>query len=252
MKQQNFYMFGISPIILQDNLKQYLAQLDIKTSDFIIDQTSDFGELKLIIHYHQSQIPVYSQLFKLLYDSFKPYIFSEEFYLPEYLIEVLRNHSKTLSIAESCTGGMISSQITKISGASSVFDTGIVTYSNASKMKFLGVDENCLIKNGAVSRQTAKAMVSGLLHSTHSDLGMAVTGIAGPTGGTPEKPNGTVYIGWGSQKNIQTQHFIIPLSRLEFQKKVTSTAINQLIRFILKEEAVVNYYFDHRSNNFNL
>jgi len=245
-------MFGISPIILRESLEKHLAQLEIKTSDVIIDQSSDFGELRLIIKYHQNQIPIYSQLFKLLHESFNSFIYSEKSYLPECLIEYLKKHNKILSIAESCTGGMISSQITKIPGASSVFDTGIVTYSNASKMKFLGVDEPCLLKYGAVSEQTAEAMVSGLLHATHSDLGIAVTGIAGPTGGTPEKPNGTVYIGWGSQKNIQTQHFIIPLPRLEFQKKVTSTAMNQLIRFILKEDEVVNYYFDQQSTNFNL
>jgi len=245
-------MFGISPVALQSRLEPFLAQLEIKTSDITIDQSSDFGELKLIIKYHLNQNQPFLKLLKFINDSFRSYIYSETFYLSECLIDCLKNHHQTVSVAESCTGGLISSQITKISGASSVFDTGFVTYSNRSKMKFLGVDESIILKNGAVSKQTAEAMVSGLLHATQSDFGMAVTGIAGPTGGTTEKPNGTVYIGWGSQNNIQTQHFLIPLPRLEFQNKVTSIAIHQLIRFILKEDAAVNYYFDNRSNNFSL
>ena len=104
------------------------------------------------------------------------------------------NHLK-LSTAESCTGGLIGGAITMVSGASEVFEEGYITYANSAKEKLLGVTPQTLKEYGAVSTQTAYEMAKGVSKASGSDLGISVTGIAGPGGGTPEKPVGLVYIG---------------------------------------------------------
>ena len=100
-----------------------------------------------------------------------------------------------ISLAESCTGGLLSSLITELPGCSSFFETSLVTYSNKSKMDFLGVKKNTISQYGAVSHQTAKAMVIGLISKTKTDIAVSITGVAGPDGGTKKNPVGTVYFG---------------------------------------------------------
>ena len=111
------------------------------------------------------------------------------------LFEYLKQNKLTISTAESCTGGMIASAITNVSGASTFFGTGVVTYSNEAKMKLIGVKKTTLERFGAVSEETASEMAKGVLKLGDADVSVAVTGIAGPTGGTDEKPVGLVYIG---------------------------------------------------------
>lgn len=114
--------------------------------------------------------------------------------LEEVVFRLLAEKGWTLSTAESCTGGMLASRLISIPGASRVFDRGFVTYSNAAKVEELGVSQKTLDMWGAVSRQTAEEMVKGLVERTKTTAGLAVTGIAGPDGGTPEKPVGLVYV----------------------------------------------------------
>ena len=113
----------------------------------------------------------------------------------ENFINLLKKYNLTVSTAESCTGGLVASAITEISGSSAFFGMGVVTYANEAKMKLLGVKSDTLTAYGAVSEQTAKEMAEGILSLSDSDVSISVTGIAGPTGGTPEKPVGLVYIG---------------------------------------------------------
>lgn len=114
--------------------------------------------------------------------------------LAESLGRALKQCGWQLALAESCTGGGISAAITDVSGSSAWFDRGFVTYSNYAKVELLGVKPETLQQVGAVSREAALEMVVGVLEHSHADLALAVTGIAGPEGGTPEKPVGTVYI----------------------------------------------------------
>lgn len=109
------------------------------------------------------------------------------------LVELLNRAGKTIATCESCTGGLISKLITNVSGASSVFGYGVCTYANEAKMKLLGVKEETLSKHGAVSEKTAIEMAKGMLELSGADIAISTTGIAGPTGGTPEKPVGLVY-----------------------------------------------------------
>ncbi|MCQ2514754.1 MAG: CinA family protein [Ruminococcus sp.] len=115
--------------------------------------------------------------------------------MEEKVVNLLIEKNLKLATAESCTGGLISERITRVSGASRVFDCGICSYANEIKTKLLGVSEETLNTVGAVSEETAMQMAYGVRRLAGADIGVSTTGIAGPTGGTPEKPVGTVYVG---------------------------------------------------------
>ncbi|GAB1232493.1 nicotinamide-nucleotide amidase [Ferrigenium sp. UT4] len=109
----------------------------------------------------------------------------------------LKAHGLLLATAESCTGGGVAQAITAIAGSSAWFERGFITYSNLSKQQMLGVAEATLIAHGAVSEAVVRAMVAGALEQSGAQVGLAVSGIAGPDGGTPDKPVGTVWFAWG-------------------------------------------------------
>jgi nicotinamide-nucleotide amidase len=121
---------------------------------------------------------------------------NELFELAQQLGWLLKSKEKKIVTAESCTGGWIAQIITEVSGSSTWFDRGFVTYSNTAKMQMLGVKPETLDKYGAVSAQTATEMVNGALAYSDADCAIAVTGIAGPDGGTAQKPVGTVFVAW--------------------------------------------------------
>ena len=122
----------------------------------------------------------------------------------------MQQRALMLAAAESCTGGWIAKTLTDLSGSSAWFEAGVVSYSNKTKMSLLGVRAETLERSGAVSEQTALEMASGALARLGADVAVAVTGIAGPSGGTPEKPVGTVWIGWqrrGDAAHARLFHF---------------------------------------------
>jgi nicotinamide-nucleotide amidase len=130
--------------------------------------------------------------------------------LADQLGQQLSKRGQMLALAESCTGGWIAQSVTEIAGSSVWFDRGFVTYSNAAKIAMLGVRESTLQQYGAVSSQTASEMVAGALKFSDADMALAVTGIAGPGGGTAEKPVGLVFIAWqtrGQPCRCLKQHF---------------------------------------------
>ena len=119
--------------------------------------------------------------------------------LADRLGRELLNRGEWLATAESCTGGWVAQSVTAIAGSSAWFDRGFVTYSNAAKVEMLGVPETTLERHGAVSEATARAMAQGALAHSRADWTVAITGIAGPTGGTPEKPVGMVCFAWAQR-----------------------------------------------------
>ena len=119
------------------------------------------------------------------------------------IINIFKNKKITLSVAESCTGGMLAEKITSVSGASKVFNFGIVTYSNQSKIKYLKIPSKIIRKHGSVSQECCHLMVTNLAKISKSKINIAITGIAGPKGGTKQKPVGLVYI--GIKKNKKTK-----------------------------------------------
>ncbi|MFZ2161217.1 MAG: nicotinamide-nucleotide amidohydrolase family protein [Sideroxyarcus sp.] len=123
--------------------------------------------------------------------------------LAQQVGEALKAHGMTLVTAESCTGGGVAQAITMISGSSEWFDRGFVTYSNTAKEEMLGVAPDTLEQHGAVSEQTVREMADGALQYSRAQVALSVSGIAGPTGGTPEKPVGTVWFAWATGDNVQ-------------------------------------------------
>lgn len=119
--------------------------------------------------------------------------------LAERVLQVARQEGLKIATAESCTGGMIAAALTDIAGSSDVFDRGFVTYSNEAKRQMLGVDPETLDAHGAVSSQTASEMVAGALANSSADIAVAVTGVAGPGGGSAEKPVGLVWFGYAKR-----------------------------------------------------
>jgi nicotinamide-nucleotide amidase len=129
--------------------------------------------------------------------------------LPGLLADLLLKRQWLLATAESCTGGMIAAACTDLAGSSAWFERGFVTYSNAAKMELLGVDAALIAQHGAVSEPVARAMVQGAIAHSHAQVAVAVTGVAGPSGGSPDKPVGTVWLGWAMPDQIVTErcHF---------------------------------------------
>lgn len=140
----------------------------------------------------------------------------------------------TIGIAESCTGGFIAKVITDIPGISKYFKCSVVSYSNESKIKILNVKKKTLKRYGAVSKETALEMVKGIAHLTGADICVSITGIAGPTGGTKDKPVGTVYISIKERNRIKTSHFIFSGNRNSIRKK-TVKKTGELILSTLKK-----------------
>ena len=134
----------------------------------------------------------------------------------------------TLAIAESCTGGYISNMITNIPGASKVFERGIVCYSNLSKSTLLNVDPDDIVKHGAVSEIVAKQLANNIRVLSKVTIGIGITGIAGPTGGTPEKPVGLVYIGFSTQKETIVEKHQFNVGRITFKGKVLDKVLSLL------------------------
>ncbi|MGE5329541.1 MAG: competence/damage-inducible protein A [Deltaproteobacteria bacterium] len=158
---------------------------------------------------------------------FNEHVFSiEGEKLEKVVVTLLKNSGKKLVAAESCTGGMIASRITSIPGASQVFDRGVVTYSNESKTELIGVKKETLEKYGAVSKETAYEMAKGVREAARADIGVAVTGIAGPSGGSEEKPVGLVYIGLADEKGVDTYEFRFNGDRERIRLLSTMNALN--------------------------
>ena len=145
------------------------------------------------------------------------------------LSQTLRSKKLKLVTAESCTGGMISAAITEIAGSSDIFDRGFVTYSNEAKIAMLGVSPITLETYGAVSEQIAGEMVMGALKNSLADVAISVTGIAGPTGGTADKPVGLVYIGVANKIKTHVFKHIFKGNRSEVRQQTVERAFEHLL-----------------------
>ncbi len=155
----------------------------------------------------------------------------EHYELSQQLGLALESQGLCLAFAESCTGGGLAQAITAIPGASAWFERGFVTYSNDSKMELLGVQAETLEKYGAVSEETAREMALGALKNSHANISMSITGIAGPGGGTDEKPVGTVWFGLARKNgavSAEVKHF--PGDRHQVQKSSVTFALNWLLK----------------------
>ncbi|MBA4389570.1 MAG: hypothetical protein C0399_01360 [Syntrophus sp. (in: bacteria)] len=145
---------------------------------------------------------------------------------------ILQSKSLTMGFAESCTGGLLASRITDIPGSSRYFMAGLVTYGNGAKTKFLSVPEEIIVKNGAVSAIVAELMAKGVRDGAGVDIGLSITGIAGPTGGSPEKPVGTVFMGLVTQEGVWVERFLFTGDRHEIRRQATEAALRILLNYL--------------------
>jgi nicotinamide-nucleotide amidase len=154
--------------------------------------------------------------------------------LEDTICALLSKRKLTLAIAESCTGGLIADRITNVSGSSNYFERGMITYSNKSKIDELGVSSELINQHGAVSREVAEAMAFGIRTKSNTDIGISTTGIAGPAGGSPEKPIGLVWIGYSDNEKTFALQFNFGSGRRIIKERAAQAALELVRRNILK------------------
>jgi nicotinamide-nucleotide amidase len=157
--------------------------------------------------------------------------------MEEVIGHQLRESGRTIAVAESCTAGMLGMHITRVPGSSSYFLGGILCYSNEAKMELCGVPPELLQKHGAVSAEVAEALARGVREALHSSIGLSITGIAGPEGGTAEKPVGLVYIGISDGTQTESRHRIMPGDRESIRERSTYLALSWLRKFLMRPDA---------------
>jgi len=154
--------------------------------------------------------------------------------LENKIYNIFTKKGLTLSVAESCTGGLLAHRITNVSGASNFFKLGIIAYSNSAKIHLLGVPQSIIKKYGAVSKQCAGYMAKGVREAEGSDIGVGITGIAGPTGGTKNKPVGSVFICVNYRNKSLSKKFKFSGSRIKIKNKSTDAALKLLVECLKK------------------
>jgi nicotinamide-nucleotide amidase len=180
----------------------------------------------------QAKIDIYEDKIREILGSFV--YGTEEQTLEEVLGKLLAERKKTIAVAESCTGGLIGARITNVSGSSQYFERGVITYSNAAKSELLKIPGEVIEKHGAVSDVVAVLMAEGVRKLAGTDLGLSATGIAGPAGGTPQKPVGLVYIGFAHENDSYAERFIFGQDRRSNRQRATQAALNLVRLFLIK------------------
>ena len=153
--------------------------------------------------------------------------------LKKKIVSLLKRKKLKLAIAESCTGGMLSSAITSVSGSSKVFNLGLVAYSNESKIKVLKISKKLIRKYGAVSEQVCKAMAKNVSKIGKTNMSISITGIAGPSGGTKQKPVGLIYVGIKRANKVKVNRYLFKnKGRLYIQKATVNKSLDLILSFI--------------------
>jgi len=229
---KTYRMTGLGESQVEKQVGEQLTSIP----DLEIGYCASMGEVDVRLIGPQFAVQTASNLIQ---HALGPYIVTtEEIEIEEVLVRLLTEREATLATAESCTGGLLASRITDVSGASIVFLEGNVTYSNNAKMRTLGVSEALLSTVGAVSEEVARAMAEGALKRAGSTYALSTTGIAGPDGGTDKKPVGTVFIGLaatGSDTIVEREFF--PTDRASFKRICTQHALEMLRRKIIASQA---------------
>ncbi|MDB6060384.1 MAG: damage-inducible protein CinA [Verrucomicrobiaceae bacterium] len=244
MLVQRFALFGIGESSLQQQISEAIPDWP---TDVDLGFRAGFSQLDLKL---TTTNPVArakcTELIQRLQPVIKDFVIGEgETSLAAHLVQLLQENNKQITLAESCTGGSIAAALTQIPGASKVFSAGFITYSNAIKHSVLDVDNAVLNSAGAVSEPVVLQMAKGALQRSGADYAVAVSGIAGPDGGTEEKPVGTVWIAWGSIDNLRAQQMHIRFPRELFQQYVSCIGMD-LIRRELRGITATPPYFRYR------
>jgi nicotinamide-nucleotide amidase len=225
--------FGLKESEVAERLK------GIETEDIKIGYRPSFPEIHIRVSgfgdTKEKAEKVVSGIVEEITSRLNEYVFStEDERLEEVLGKLLSQKNITLAIAESCTGGLVAHRITNISGSSNFFERGIVSYSNKSKVELLGVPSELIESFGAVSKEVVEAMAQGVRKLTNADIGVSISGIAGPTGGTPTKPVGTVFIAiFHEKKEASSKRFQFKGTREEIKLIASEAALDWIRKFVL-------------------
>lgn len=219
--------YGMPESVIDESVREFFTEEGIYY-EFLV---KDYGIL-IRLQSKMSNKNKVEKIIKKIYNKIGNFVFGEdEDRLESKVVELLKEKNLTISTAESCTGGMLASKLIDVAGVSEIFKEGIVSYSNEAKMKFLGVKKETLDRYGAVSEETAKEMVMGL----QTDIGLATTGIAGPDGGSEEKPVGLVYMGIKIKDKIYVEKRVFKGDRNKIRERTVSHTLFTLIK-ILNED----------------
>ena len=220
---------GLGESVVQEKIAGPLQPLT--SAGLIIGYCARIGEVDVrLVAGGQNAAQTITEAGQIIRGIIGEYIFGmDEDELESVIVRCLSERKETLALAESCTGGRIADRLTNVPGASEVFLAGLVTYSNEAKIRLLGVRPETLAQHGAVSEATAREMAEGARQRNQTDYAIAVTGIAGPTGGTPAKPVGTVFIALATPRTTSVAHPVNRYDRETF-KQVTSQQALELLR----------------------
>lgn len=220
--------FGLAESLLDQEIRDFFTEDGIYY-EFLV---KNYGTIVRLQSKESNKNKV-EKIVEKIYNKIGNYVFGENAdRLEKKTVELVKKLGMNISTAESCTGGMIASRLIDVPGVSKIFKEGIVSYSNDAKMKRLGVKKETLEKYGAVSEETAREMVMGL----DSDVAIATTGIAGPDGGTPEKPVGLVYIGIRVRNDVYIEKRFFNGDRMKIRERAVSQSLFSLIKILDKGE----------------
>ncbi len=233
MRQKILKLYGLN----EPSIAEILKELQVKTAGIILGFYPHFPENHITISLRGNDEPTVTKELDRVEKEIRrlvgSYIFSDANHGMEDVVgHMLAEKKLTISVAESCTGGMIGHRLTNVPGISAHFQGGIVVYSNQSKAELLGVRKETLEKYGAVSDETVREMAFGVRKYFKTDLGLAVTGIAGPNGGTKEKPVGTVHIGLATKNNTYSGKYRFWGNREQVKSNTSMMALDWVRRWL--------------------
>ena len=224
-----FRVFGLPESGVGDRLRDFEEEFPRVRLGY----QARFPEILLKLRYDTPHTDEADRGAAALHEALDPHLYTEgETLLPEILGRALAERGLRIVTAESCTGGLIAKLLTDVSGSSAWMDRGYVTYTNQSKIDNLGVPATLLEAHGAVSEPVAEAMLRGALERSQAQVGVAVTGIAGPTGGTPDKPVGTICFAWGDPDRLETRTTRFPFDRSLNRTLTAWAALSRLQRWL--------------------
>lgn len=228
---KDILVWGIPESVLEEKVKEFITDSDEITFEFLVKNYGIIIRMQAFTEKKDLVLEIRNKIKNKLGEN----AFGEDSdRLENLLMEKLKSNKLSLSTAESCTGGMIASTLVSLSGVSDVYIEGLVTYSNYAKIHRLKVNEQTLVKYGAVSSETVKEMLQGL----RTECGIAVSGIAGPNGGTEEKPVGTVYIGVKVNNEINIERYHFNGGREKIRQRATVTALYSLLKFLERGKGI--------------
>lgn len=223
---KNFRIYGVGESVLASTLEPLLEGM----TGLELGYCARLGEVDLRLIGTEAAVEAAAVIVRREFSN--QIVVESEAPIEQVIVDLLTERGETVATAESCTGGLIASTITDVSGSSAVFHRGYVTYANEAKTALLGVPAEVIEAHGAVSDETVRAMAAGCLERSGADHAIAVSGIAGPIGGTDEKPAGTVHVAIASRQGgeIFAKRYFFPVDRISFKQRVVRLALDLLRR----------------------